>query len=445
MGGPWRKTVILLMFFSVAANSLLTSNSPIAKGITQKRVFRLLAIEQMFDSCYMRSAQLLIKELLQFPNWNNSTDDYVSYIRLLSMYDYTEVDDEVKPFWINRLPYVYLKDEIKNFLGNVSAGEIIILYYCGHSHIVLNPPPLHSEFLGISPDELRELANSTLSNSYLTLILDTCYSGHWLDFSPRSNTVVACRDSQFAWGWCGEYGFFTKGIIDGCKFADEIIDDGWLSFLEVFPFAKNYTESIEDDQNPQGFFGAAEGDLPLVQRDPTRPFPIWDCAVIDIGVFPQKIEAGHPLSIYVTVENQGLKKATFDLVLLANSTPIGSRRVQLFPEEIVPLTFTWTAIGLYGTCLLNLTAVASVSPGEQQIVDNTCSKCFELKLMLRFDLNIDGSVDIVDILIAAEAFGSNRQNSRWNEDADINQDDYVGIDDILLIAKEFGKSFSILP
>jgi hypothetical protein len=46
----------------------------------------------------MRSAQILIKELLRYQNWNNATTEYVSHIHLLSMYKPEELDSAVKPF-----------------------------------------------------------------------------------------------------------------------------------------------------------------------------------------------------------------------------------------------------------------------------------------------------------------------------------------------------------
>jgi len=58
-----------------------------------------------------------------------------------------------------------------------------------------------------------------------------------------------------------------------------------------------------------------------------------------------------------------------------------------------------------------------------------------------FDLNGDGRVDITDIAVAAQSFGSNPTRSRWNPDADVNGDGRVDITDIALIAKNFGKHF----
>lgn len=54
------------------------------------------------------------------------------------------------------------------------------------------------------------------------------------------------------------------------------------------------------------------------------------------------------------------------------------------------------------------------------------------------DVNDDSAVDILDICIAAEAFGSSTGDPRWNARADVNRDSQVDIRDISLIARNFG-------
>ena len=56
-----------------------------------------------------------------------------------------------------------------------------------------------------------------------------------------------------------------------------------------------------------------------------------------------------------------------------------------------------------------------------------------------YDLNGDGVVDIVDIALAAKAFGSYPGHPRWNPTADVNGDGKVDLWDIVLIAKHFGE------
>jgi hypothetical protein len=172
-----RKLAFTVIFSVFLISVLFFSNKVYVKGsCLEPLVFKLLAVEQMFDSNRMISAQALISRLLDFPNWNNSTDEFISYIHLLSCYNYSEVSDELKPFWKNILTTKTLKYEIINFLGNSSPGDIVIFYYNGHSYVRSMPPPPYSELMGvISEEELRAWVNQTLSSAWLTLILDTCY------------------------------------------------------------------------------------------------------------------------------------------------------------------------------------------------------------------------------------------------------------------------------
>jgi uncharacterized protein (DUF2141 family) len=53
------------------------------------------------------------------------------------------------------------------------------------------------------------------------------------------------------------------------------------------------------------------------------------------------------------------------------------------------------------------------------------------------DLNGDGHVNMQDVIIAAQAFGANSSNARWNAEADLNGDGKIGIADLCIIAKNF--------
>jgi parallel beta-helix repeat protein len=55
------------------------------------------------------------------------------------------------------------------------------------------------------------------------------------------------------------------------------------------------------------------------------------------------------------------------------------------------------------------------------------------------DLNLDGTVDISDAILAALAFGSYPGHPRWNGQADLNQDNVIDIFDIIILVNNFGK------
>ena len=343
------------------------------KASPQIRRFRLLAVEQEFDSCRMRGAQILIMELLKYPNWNNSTDQYESYIHLLSLYNATEVDPSVKDYLRGEPTEQNVKHEIINFLGQAVPGEIVMFYYNGHSEMYVTYR-VEVRFLGIDSTELKNwLRSGGLPKASITLILDTCYSGYWTEELSNCNVLAAAELSQIAWGWCGGSGFFTEGIIEGFLMANESNGDGWLSAYEIFVHAKLYTESIATmlglRQNPTSHYGVVEGDVPLIQRDTTKPFPLWDIAVTSVEALAEGVvKSGLPVLIDVTVENQGTKLGIFKVTVYYNTSMIETRKVSLNPEESTILRFVWNTTGLDG--VFRISAEVSVSPGEIDIMDN---------------------------------------------------------------------------
>jgi len=417
-------TILLISIFVAASKVTLV------KGVssTQPRVFRLLAIEQMFDSYRMKSAQFLIMELLGYPNWNNSTDQYVSYIHLLSLYNYSEVDDAVKPFWRGNLSLSHIENEMTKFLGEATPGEIVMFYINGHRNFV-NWVLMVNNFVELLKPEV-------LHQAFVTVILDTCSAGYFIQFLPDNIVLASSGKYQVSWG--GNIGFFTEGLLRGFWMANDSNNDGWISAAEAFSHAKNFTESVViwQDQNPESHYGKVNGDLPLVQRDIAKPFPTWDIAIISMLVNPLRTEPESPVSINVTVENQGVKYANFDVNIYVNSSIISTQQITLLPGEVANVTSTWFPIEVYGLYMLD--SMVGICPGEIDTSDNVF---YGPQVMVAFkaDVNFDGKVRVDDLYIAVEAFGSDPSHPRWNPMADLNRDGTVRVDDIVTIALHFGE------
>jgi hypothetical protein len=58
------------------------------------------------------------------------------------------------------------------------------------------------------------------------------------------------------------------------------------------------------------------------------------------------------------------------------------------------------------------------------------------------DVNHDGKVDLNDLAILAEAYGSRPSDPNWNPCADINNDQYVGLSDLMILALHYGQTSS---
>lgn len=64
-----------------------------------------------------------------------------------------------------------------------------------------------------------------------------------------------------------------------------------------------------------------------------------------------------------------------------------------------------------------------------------------IKVKMPGDIKPDGIVDIYDVIVAAQAFGSNIGQEHWNGVADENEDGSIDIFDIIIIARNFGMAY----
>lgn len=242
--------------------------------------FRLLAVERQFDSLNMMEGQDLISTLLNYQNWNNSTASFVSYIHLLTMFSIGDLPATIQPFYCGGPTKANLEYEIKNFLGQAGDEEIVILYYCGHG----GDKYLSLDF-GVSDAELTSwLSWGGLPDAYVTVILDTCHSGSWINdgSSPgvlgnNRDVLAACKSTQLANCWGCHTAFTDEGLLPGFALAFDTFADGWVSVAEVFTYAAPaciaYASSNGVTQEPVNYYDICTGNIPLVQRDTTQPFP----------------------------------------------------------------------------------------------------------------------------------------------------------------------------
>jgi len=301
--------------------SIPRSNSESGILAAQNVTYRLLAVEQYFDSTPMKSGQYLIKAFTGYKNWQNVTwgrSKYTAYIHLLS---YASIDPTLTQFYRGTPTNSNVANEITNFLGQTGPGEnnsltIRILYYNGHSGkawMQAQNRTVHYMCLGQSPYQklydyqLNNLLNKgdLKTNNCTLVILDTCYSGGFITKLSRGGRVIltACTKDQLAWGWIsstpapGYWGWFTGhsstkfnasytgpvGIIGGIHNAQDNNGDGWRSAGEVFTHAKPSTQEYAKAQgrteDPQSDYWVLGGGIPLVMsREYVTfifPFPPW--------------------------------------------------------------------------------------------------------------------------------------------------------------------------
>jgi parallel beta-helix repeat protein len=74
-------------------------------------------------------------------------------------------------------------------------------------------------------------------------------------------------------------------------------------------------------------------------------------------------------------------------------------------------------------------------------LDNQDNYPFVPYVPIRGDLNLDGTVNLLDAIEAASAFGAYPGHPNWNSQVDLNHDNVVDILDMIILASNFGKQW----
>jgi nitrous oxidase accessory protein NosD len=170
---------------------------------------------------------------------------------------------------------------------------------------------------------------------------------------------------------------------------------------------------------------------------------LWhDVAVTDVVSDHTWVYQGHLVYVNVTVKNQGDFDETVTVTLyydIAGSKVIGTQITDLAVGESETILFAWDTATVPYCHNYTLTAVATIVPQDNNPTDNTFTDG-KVKIRIQGDINGDGTVDMLDVSIVADAFLSNPGDPHWNPDADINYDGTVDMADVSIVIDHFMES-----
>lgn len=323
------KVTVLLLLTQILFPFLIT-NTQFARASTSARTpnFWLLAIEVLREY-QERDGQRLISELLQYQNWNNSTE-YTSHIHLLSEYRSEEVSDEIKPCLVGNPSKSNAQREITDFLGQAIPGDVVVVYIMCHG----SPNYFYGIFA--SHEEVNDwLSLGNLPLCYVTVITESCSSGASIQdgkggiLGPNHNVLCGCMSNESCSGWAGEgnYMFFSHLINEGFSLGEDCDNDGWISAKEAFTYAKPITEqwiwdAFHWDQRPVSYYGQVDGNVPLVQRDTTKAMP--DLPPLIVVLSPQNMTYTKIFVPALIAASETLSWMGYSLDGMPNVTMVGS-------------------------------------------------------------------------------------------------------------------------
>jgi len=146
------------------------------------------------------------------------------------------------------------------------------------------------------------------------------------------------------------------------------------------------------------------------------------------------------INVFVTVKNKGNVSETFDVKIYYDGNLGGIATVtDLPPNEETNVTIAWNTTGV--PCCHNYTISASAGPVpyEFNLADNSRDDG-KVKIRIMGDINGNGIVDMLDIGLACDAYGSFPGDSNWNFYADLNRDGTVDLRDIGITCNNYMRT-----
>jgi len=147
------------------------------------------------------------------------------------------------------------------------------------------------------------------------------------------------------------------------------------------------------------------------------------------------------VKVLVTVKNNGTIPETFNVVLYANSTQIGTQQAQnLNPYSITNLEFLWNTTGVTRYAKYFLNATAPPLTNETDASDNVLIYG-PIDTCALGDANKNREIDIYDVVFITSRYMAKPASPNWNIMADLKRDGEINIYDVVKVTSIYGKKY----
>ena len=148
---------------------------------------------------------------------------------------------------------------------------------------------------------------------------------------------------------------------------------------------------------------------------------------------------GQTLKLKANVSNTGDFNDTFTITLKADGVGVATNSSLVLSGSTVQIVLTWI-VG--GVSLGNHTLTAIVTDPGESVANTVDNGSLGVKILARptGDANGDCHVDIVDLVIVANAFGKTIGSPGYNPAADLNADGQINVVDLSTVGSTFGQA-----
>jgi hypothetical protein len=166
---------------------------------------------------------------------------------------------------------------------------------------------------------------------------------------------------------------------------------------------------------------------------------VHDVALTSVTPSKTVVGQGYNLDTTVTAADLGSYAETFNVTLYANTTSIASQNVTVSSGNSTGITFSWNTTGVaYGNYTISAYALPVL--GQTNTTNNNCTGGL-VAVSIPGDLNGDFKVNLSDLAIFVQAYGSKPDSANWNPNADIADVGTVGLIDLVILAQHYGQHY----
>jgi hypothetical protein len=227
---------------------------------------------------------------------------------------------------------------------------------------------------------------------------------------------------------------------------DNVVTSATIPGLQVgdsYTLVYTWTPTTIGYYNVTAYAPPVTGEEYVVNNNVTKGVNVIspvDVAVTDVLVSSNAVYQGWVMGINVTVANLGDETETFTVSLYYDYNMIATQPVQdLAPNASITLSFAWNTtdvpLGYEGT----ISAEIPPLPFETNVTNNILTDG-TIKIKIFGDINGDGVVNLQDLVLLAQAYGSHVGDPNYNPEADFSNDGIIGLVDLVTCAIHYGQS-----